>query len=138
MIKPYYYQENMINSIFDNLPIYDSILCQSATGSGKTVIMSEFIRRWILLNPDKKVLVSVHREELVSQTGDTLATLGILNEKITSKSKNTFSTQVYVGMTQTIWSRKISLDLGLLIIDEAHEQIHVKTFDLFKSAKRRK
>jgi superfamily II DNA or RNA helicase len=136
MIKPYYYQENMINSIFDNLPIYDSILCQSATGSGKTVIMSEFIRRWILLNPDKKVLVSVHREELVSQTGDTLATLGILNEKITSKSKNTFSTQVYVGMTQTIWSRKISLDLGLLIIDEAHEQIHVKTFDLFKSAKR--
>ena len=39
------------------------------------------------------------------------------------KSKNTFSTQVYVGMTQTIWSRKISLDLGLLIIDEAHEGI---------------
>lgn len=136
MITPYYYQEEMICSLFENIPKYKSILCQSATGSGKTVIMSEFIRRWLKLNPDKKVLISVHRDELVNQTSDTLAGLGILNEKITAKSKPNFITNVYVGMTQTIWSRKISLDVGLLIIDEAHEQIHVKTFDLFKNAVR--
>jgi len=135
-MKPYYYQQEMITSIFEELILYDSVLCQSATGSGKTVIMSEFIRRWLLINEDKKVLISVHRDELVNQTSETLANFGILNEKITAKSKNLFSTQVYVGMTQTIWSRKISLNIGLLVIDEAHEQIHVKTFDLFKDAKR--
>jgi superfamily II DNA or RNA helicase len=133
---PYYYQEDMIASIFEEIKTKDSVLCQSATGSGKTVIMSEFIRRWLLINTEKKVLISVHRDELVNQTSNTLAVFGILNEKITAKSKNLFNAQVYVGMTQTIWIRKISLDIGLLIIDEAHEQIHVKTFDLFDGAKR--
>lgn len=136
MFKPYYYQEDMISSIFLKLPEYNSILCQSATGSGKTVIMSEFIKRWMALNPNKKILISVHREELVTQTSDTLASLGILNEHITAKSKNNFVTDVYVGMTQTIWSRKIKLDIDLLIIDEAHEQIHKKSFSLFPKAKR--
>lgn len=131
-----YYQSEMIESIFDNLKELDSVLCQSATGSGKTVIMSDFIRQWISKNPNKKVLVSVHRDELVNQTSQTLAKFGILNEKITAKSKNDFKTDVYVGMTQTIWSRKTSLDIGLMIIDEAHEQIHLKTFDLFKNCKR--
>lgn len=132
----YYYQEDMIASIFKELENYQSVLAQSATGSGKTVIMSELIRRWLLINPDKKVLVSVHREELVDQTSDTLAHFGLLNEKITAKSKNNFNTQVYVGMTQTIWSRKLKLPIGLHIIDEAHEQLHVKTFSLINADKR--
>jgi len=134
-IKPYYYQEDMIVSIFESLLIYNSVLCQSATGSGKTVIMSEFIRRWLEKN-DAQVLISVHRDELVDQTSDTLAELGIINEKITAKSKNNFNSRVYVGMTQTIWSRKIKLNIGLHVVDEAHEQIHVKTFQLFDGAKR--
>lgn len=133
---PYYYQEDMITSIFSKLQTHNSTLCQSATGSGKTVIMSEFIRRYLLDNTNAKILVSVHREELVDQTSETLAGFGILNETITAKSKNSFTRQVYVGMTQTIWSRKISLDIDVLIVDEAHEQIHVKTFDLFGCAKR--
>jgi len=132
----YDYQEQMVEATFEKLIVHDSVLNQSATGSGKTVIMSEFIRRWTEQNPNKKVLVSVHRDELVGQTSDTLAEFGILNERITSKSKPNWNADVYVGMTQTIWSRKMSLDIGLLIIDEAHEQVHVKSFSLFESAKR--
>ena len=132
----YDYQDKMVNDTFEKLEVFNSVLNQSATGSGKTVIMSEFIKKWLLLNPNKKVLVSVHRDELVDQTSDTLAEFGIFNEKITSKSKPTWTADVYVGMTQTIWSRKISLDIGLLVIDEAHEQIHVKSFVLFENCKR--
>lgn len=131
-----YYQSDMINSLFEELQTHDSILCQSATGSGKTVIMAFFIKEWLDRNPGRKVLVSVHRDELVQQTSDTLARLGILNDKITSKSKPDFSNRVFVGMTQTIHSRKIKLNIGLFIVDEAHEQVHVKTFHLFDNAKR--
>lgn len=126
----------MINSLFEKLQTHDSVLCQSATGSGKTVIMAFFIKEWLDRNPKEKVLVSVHRDELVQQTSDTLARLGILNDKITSKSKPDFSNNVFVGMTQTIHSRKIKLNIGLFIVDEAHEQVHVKTFHLFDNAKR--
>lgn len=126
----------MINSLFEKLQTHDSVLCQSATGSGKTVIMAFFIKEWLERNPVGKVLVSVHRDELVQQTSYTLARLGILNDKITSKSKPDFSNRVFVGMTQTIHSRKIKLNIGLFIVDEAHEQVHVKTFHLFDNAKR--
>lgn len=132
----YDYQNEMVSDLFIKLDLYDSVLAQSATGSGKTVIMSDFIKKYLEKNPDNKVLVSVHREELVDQTSKTLAHFGILNEKITAKSKNLFHSKVYVGMTQTIWARKIKLNIDLMIVDEAHEQIHVKTFDLFKNAKR--
>lgn len=131
----YYQKETNIN-LFEKLKTNNSVLVQSATGSGKTVIMCDFISNWIKENPNKKVLVSVHREELVKQTSFTLAKFGILNQQITSKSKPDFNENVFVGMTQTIYSRKINLDIGLLIADEAHEQIHVKTFNLFPNSKR--
>jgi len=132
----YDYQDEMVSALLNKLDLYESILCQSATGSGKTVIMSDFICKYLELFPNNKILVSVHRDELVDQTSKTLSGFGVLNEKITAKSKNLFASNVYVGMTQTIWSRKISVDIDLMIIDEAHEQIHVKSFDLFKKAKR--
>lgn len=132
---PYDYQDFIIQEAKHKLNLFNSVLVQSATGSGKTVIMSFFIKDW-LKNNTGIVLVSVHREELVEQTSKTLAKLGILNEWITSRSKNQFNSRVYVGMTQTIWSRKINLQVDLMIIDEAHESVHDKTFDFFKNAKR--
>lgn len=134
-MTPYDYQDFIIQEAKHKLNLFDSVLVQSATGSGKTVIMSFFIKDW-LKNNTGIVLVSVHREELVEQTSKTLAKLGILNEWITSKSKNQFNSRVYVGMTQTIWSRKINLKVDLMIIDESHESVHDKTFDFFKNAKR--
>ena len=133
MIQLRPYQTEIIEKLFKKLILYDSVLVQSATGSGKTVIMASFIKKYLEINPNHKILVSVHREELVSQTSEMLIKLGILNEKITAKSKPSFVTNVYVGMTQTIWARKIKLNIDLMIIDEAHEQIHNKTFDLFNA-----
>jgi superfamily II DNA or RNA helicase len=130
------YQKEIIENIFKELTCINSVLIQSATGSGKTVIMCAFIQKWLSLNQHKKVLVSVHRQELVEQTSLTLAKFGILNQQITAKSKPDFNQNVFVGMTQTIYARKINIDIDLLIVDEAHEQIHVKTFDFFKNAKR--
>lgn len=130
------YQKEMVAETHRKLIYCDSVLNQSATGSGKTVIMSSFIKEWIALNPNKKVLVSVHREELIGQTAETLARFGILTQAITSKSKPNYEESIFVGMTQTIASRKLVLDIGLMIVDECHEQVHLKTFNLFPNAKR--
>ncbi len=119
------------------LQSYRSVLCQSATGSGKTVIFCYMIAEINKLYPDDVILVSVHREELVQQTSLTLAHFGIMNETITAKSNNQWGfSNVYVGMTQTVHARKTDLNVKWLFIDEAHEQIHNKTFQLFPEAKR--
>lgn len=130
------YQKTMVQDTHSKLSLYDSVLNQSATGSGKTVIMSSFIKEWIVLNPGKKILIQVHRDELVGQTSETLAKFGILTQKITAKSKPDYSQDIFVGMTETISSRKIKLDIALLVIDEAHVQNFKKTFELFPNAKR--
>ncbi len=131
------HQVKIENEIFEAMKIKRSVLVQSPTGSGKTVIMCSSISRYIKENPDKIVVVSVHREELIDQTSKTLARFGILNERITRKTKKSdlsLFSNVYVGMTQTIHARQITLDAGLLVIDEAHEQVHLKTFGLFENA----
>lgn len=132
------HQTKIKNDIFDKLNYVNSLLVQSATGSGKTVIMAACIEYYHNLFPDDIIFVSVHREELVKQTSMTLARFGVLNETITSGSRkfNTSFSNVYVGMTQTVYARKINLDVKLFVIDEAHEQVHLKTFGFFPNAKR--
>jgi superfamily II DNA or RNA helicase len=137
-MKLHEHQQKIEDSLFEKSMQYNSICVQSATGSGKTVIMCSAIARYIKENPDKIVLVSVHREELIVQTSMTLAAFGIMNQTITAKSKKIqwgFS-NVYVGMTQTIYARKTDLNVGLMVVDEAHEQVHLKTFSFFPNALR--
>lgn len=133
------HQQVIEDSLFDRSKTNKSLCVQSATGSGKTVIMASAIARFIKDNPDDVVLVSVHREELVHQTSITLAKFGILNATITAKQRRftpSLFGNVYVGMTQTIHARKIDLNVKLLVIDEAHEQVHLKTFNFFPNALR--
>lgn len=131
------HQKTMSEEALDKLERFNSVLCQSATGSGKTVIFCHMISVISQRHPNDIILVSVHREELVQQTSITLAHFGIMNETITSKSNNQWGfSNVYVGMTQTVYARKTDLDVKWLFIDEAHEQIHNKTFVLFPKAKR--
>ncbi len=125
------YQQALVDQVVNAA---GSCLIQAATGSGKTVIIAGIIKSL----STKRIIISVHREELVVQTANTLKAFGIDCEPITAKGKYSLTRcNVMVAMTQTLYARRIiPPNIDILIIDEAHEQIHVKTFDFFPNAKR--
>ena len=129
ILRPY--QQQLVSQAVNAT---SSCLIQAATGAGKTVIIGGIIQAL----PTKRIIISVHREELVIQTANTLKAFGIDCEPITSKGKYSLTRcNVMVAMTQTLYARRIiPPNVDILIIDEAHEQIHVKTFDFFPEAKR--
>lgn len=69
MIVPRYYQEEAINGLFqwfaDN-PVGSPIVALP-TGTGKSIVIAEFIRRAIIWYPRTRVLVATHRKELIVQ-----------------------------------------------------------------------
>lgn len=130
MIKPYQHQVKLINGIKAALKDGDKhLLCQSPTGSGKTVVFS-FIAHSAALK-SSKVLIITDRIELLMQSGSTVEKFLInpyyikAGAKIIDRSKSTF-----IAMSQTLrnridlpeWREFIKNDIDLVIIDEAHIQ----------------
>ena len=64
------YQTDSVDAVFASWEHHDSVLMVKATGLGKTVTFAEVIARW----PEEqgRVLVVVHREELMQQLEDSL------------------------------------------------------------------
>ena len=91
--------------------------------------MSDFV-----LNFEGKILVLVHRSELVEQTIRTFGSFGILAKSITSKDKYIPVARVYVAMVDTIYNRlkKQSIKIDLIICDECHRMDFNKVIDIFE------
>src|SRR5690606_4439320 len=134
MITPHDYQSEIINQAFDKLNNTRSILIQAMTGAGKTVIMAFICSRWIRENRGK-ILITVHRRELVEQTIRTLSAINIDAQPYTdkTKSKRRFA-DVYVAMIETINRRIVNRrfdvsDISLIISDECHIMVHQKIYE---------
>jgi len=96
-------------------------LVVAPTGSGKTVIASEIIRRAV----DKHVLFLAHRRELIKQTKKHLAEFGVPAGIILAGEPMDLTKAVQVGSVQTFHSRyiRVGKDLphaDIVFIDEAH------------------
>lgn len=128
MISLRNYQHEIINSL-RNLMIqgHSKMICQLATGGGKTIIFSFMVKQ--AAERGKRCLVLTDRVELLEQSGGTFEKLGIAYENITAKTKAIPNASVLVAMVETIKRRaKARLDfqillshIDLLIIDEAHK-----------------
>lgn len=99
------------------------ILVVLPTGSGKTVIAAELIRRAIDRN--ERVIFLAHRRELVHQCSDKLDRFGILHGIIMAGEKPSLLPDVQVGSIQTLSARlnrgAIELPMAeMLIFDEGH------------------
>lgn len=138
------YQERLLFDTNRALLINTSVLCQSETGSGKTVIFSamasSFIKKF-----NENVIIFVHKKELLDKTRQTLYSgYGIVSQKIDSKTKFIQpNVRVFVAMVETFNNRsKLNnfLDnfknVGLVIVDECHLSNFKKIFGHFLSAKR--
>ena len=92
------------------------------TGSGKTVVFSEICR--LANNKGKKVLILVHRRELVTQASDKLTKAGV-EHGIIAAGFDPSDHPVQVASVQTLIRRLNSADFtpDLIIIDEAHHAV---------------
>ena len=138
-MKPYPDQQKSIDEIFECFETKKRILYQLSTGGGKTAIFS-FIAKRFIKQEKKRVLVLAHREELITQTLKTLRTIGVACESvIASKKKLQHNSDCYVAMIQTIKNRlknneEFVENIGLIIVDEAHIDLHKEIFDYFPEA----
>lgn len=139
--KLYPFQENAVNTIFARLmelPPNANLLFQLPTGGGKTIIFSEIARRYIQ-KTGRKVLILTHRIELSKQTSDVLAEVGISNKVINSEVKNLpqqSNYQSFTALVETLNNRlqendQFLEDIGLVIVDEAHNNSFRKIFHYF-------
>lgn len=115
------------------------IIFQLATGGGKTVTFAGLIHRY-LSKQQKKVLILVHREELLQQAYKTLFQwYGITAAPITANINYLPNVMVYVAMVETANNRlkknpNYFGNIGLVIVDECHIGNFKKLYDYFKTA----
>jgi superfamily II DNA or RNA helicase len=104
------------------------------TGTGKTTVFAELIRRWVKeIVPNKRVLVLVHRKELVDQAIQRLKQFGILASRIQSGYLLELERQVQVGMVQSLKNpMRLPKNLSLIVIDEAHHTPAVSYKNILK------
>lgn len=94
------------------------------TGSGKTVIFSHLISRWLDDNPGKRVVVLVHREELATQTvGQLRSNAPGVDVGIVKARADETGARVVVASVQTLAvkgrAERLS-DVGMIVVDECH------------------
>lgn len=129
MIKLYGYQAKQIKRARKALSKNYHVLCQSPTGSGKTIMFSYIAAR--VSEKGKKVLIITDRVELLSQAGGAIESFNMNPYLITAGTKYIDKTKtVFIAMAQTlrnrlnkpVWYNFIKRVVDLVIIDEAHIQ----------------
>jgi DNA or RNA helicases of superfamily II len=111
------YQDNAIRDIRNAYRSkYNAPLLVLPTGAGKTIVFT-----WIAANSTKRVLILVHRIELLRQTSDKLTQFGVDHGLISPKYRPQYHKRVQVASVQTLVNRMECIDNpDLIIIDEAH------------------
>jgi superfamily II DNA or RNA helicase len=102
------------------------LVLQLPTGAGKTVVCANIIGRFLKRTPNQRVVIFVHREELVKQMRIALFEwVGINAELIIPSNKSPQPAQVYICMVETANNRLKKQPsyfgkVGLTIVDESH------------------
>ena len=140
------YQNEVKRKVYTEWGAYNSIMLQMPTGTGKTRVFSSIVKdihkESIRLKKALKVLILVHRRELIEQASETLGLKynlahGIILSRFFEQKK--MPTQI--ASVQTL-ARRISnwkeKSFDYIIIDEAHHSLaptYKSIIDLYSSAK---
>ena len=119
------YQQEMIDRLEVAWKQYRSVMLQMPTGTGKTVLMAEVIRRKMAEVRRKKsdgILIVAHRRELLDQIRGTVKYFGIDMEKehVVVESIQKLSRLMSDGRSKM---EDVPFSPSLVIIDEAHHAL---------------
>lgn len=136
------YQIKGIIDIIDTWKECRSVLFQMPTGTGKTTLFCEIVRKFITdFFPEKKVLIVTHRRELVEQVFNRLVSDFHLTSGIIAASYiGIQSAQIQVASIQTLVRRVQHQEdiFSLVIIDESHHALastYKLLWDFYPSSK---
>ena len=117
------YQIDICSRVSEAFEHHRSVMVQMPTGTGKTVVLAELVKRLKMKNEGLKILIVAHRRELVGQI------------KATIKRMKMDSRNITVESIQTISRRIDALDFipSLVVIDEAHHAL-AKTYKMMWDA----
>ena len=123
------YQQEMLDRLYVAWNRYRSVMVQMPTGTGKTVLMGEVIRRKMTEVRRKKsdgILIVAHRRELLDQIRGTVKYFGIDMEKehLVVESIQKLSRLMSDGRSKM---EEVPFSPSLVIIDEAHHAL-AKTY----------
>lgn len=121
-----YYQEEAVVGLFDfftHNPVGNPII-GLPTGTGKSIVIAEFIRRAISLYPDTRVMVATHVKELVAQNHAELlevwptAPAGIYSAGL--RRRDTHLPITFCGIGSVAKRTEEFGCVHILIVDECH------------------
>jgi DNA repair protein RadD len=123
------YQSDVVERVERALEAGEKPIIVAPTGSGKTVIFCELIRRAVAKH--KTVLVLAHRREIIDQTSRKLTAHGVRHGIIQSGRDNDLRPMepVQVAAIATLWVRAVRTSkmplppADLIIIDESHHAV---------------
>lgn len=141
VLRPY--QEDAVLRVFKRFDDGDVRTAGvAATGAGKTVILSELIRRYRAEVDSRPALVLAHRSELLTQAANKLrAAMPGTRIGFIQAGRNNVSAPVIVGSVQTLAPRDTAAnrrrwaslpDFGLIVVDECHRSVspgYIRTLD---------
>lgn len=131
MFELRWYQEEAIDSLMNYNYQYNPLLALP-TGTGKSVVIAEFIKRALMAYPTTRVMMLTHVKELVQQNAEKLkgvwqqAPLGIYSAGLKERD---VGRPITFGSMQSVWKhiqrqKEQGLPhfgkIDLLIVDEAH------------------
>lgn len=125
MFELHDYQKKLVSITARKLAAFKRIILCAPTGSGKTVMFSDIIRKHLARNLFNRTLILTHRTELFSQTLRAVVKQGTdvsllqAGDRVTDEHHKTRS---LVAMVETMKRRDLSKfgRFSLVIVDEAH------------------
>ena len=130
-IQLYEYQKDMLRQIEDAFVTHQSVMVQMPTGTGKTVLISEVVKREERRVKNPCVWIVVHRRELVEQIRETLETMLSSPCSTSGTALSLLLDDSRIKVMSIQWLSRHYQEMeempSLIVIDEAHHAV-AKTY----------
>ena len=142
-IRLYDYQAEMKERIDTAFRSYQSVMVQMPTGTGKTVLLAEQVKREERRVKNPYVWIVVHRRELIEQIRETLDTMLSSPSSTSDAITSLLSDNSRIKVMSIQWLSKHYQEMkespSLIVIDEAHHAVaktYKEVMDAFSEAKK--